>query len=242
MLIPPRRRPAQRHPAGLERRPLRVHAPRPRNRARRRSTANAKTMIEPVFGAHQVQPPRRPLPTTRQIRRPLRMATDHRHPQPPQAPHRPPSRLKRRYPPQAALTEHRRPGDDPASAAPPGTNYATATAQSDALRVCCVACWRDVRSRLRARARGTRIARDRSGSSFRQPPAVTDEGLHRGVRRQARADHLHRTWCHGGHRGESRPLRPPAPPDSGASTGPRGRRRRRPRPPSSGLTTRPVSL
>ena len=39
--------------------------------------------------AHEVQPPLRPLPTPRQSRLPLRMAPDHRHPQPPQAPHRP---------------------------------------------------------------------------------------------------------------------------------------------------------
>ena len=35
--------------------------------------------------AHQAQPTRRPLPTPRQIRLPLRMAAHHRHPQPPQA-------------------------------------------------------------------------------------------------------------------------------------------------------------
>ena len=35
---------------------------------------------------HQVQPPHRPLPTPRQIRLQVGMATDRRHPQPPQAP------------------------------------------------------------------------------------------------------------------------------------------------------------
>ncbi len=51
-----------------------------------------KAMIEPVFAQHQVQPPDRPLPTPRKIRRTLRVATDHRHPQPPEAPQAPNSR------------------------------------------------------------------------------------------------------------------------------------------------------
>ena len=58
------------------------------------STDNANTMIEPVFGQHQVQPRHRPLPPTRPSRRPHRMAPDHRHPQPPQAP---PAPARRRH-------------------------------------------------------------------------------------------------------------------------------------------------
>jgi transposase len=44
--------------------------------------------------AHEVQPPDRPLQTPRQIRLPLRVAADHRHPQPPQAPPPPDSRRR----------------------------------------------------------------------------------------------------------------------------------------------------
>ena len=51
--------------------------------------AKRQAMIEPVFAAHQVQPPHRPLPTPRQIRLQLGMAADHRHPQPAQAPPQP---------------------------------------------------------------------------------------------------------------------------------------------------------
>ena len=46
-----------------------------------RSTANANTDRVPVR-PHQIQPRHRPLPPPRQSRRPHRMATDHRHPQP----------------------------------------------------------------------------------------------------------------------------------------------------------------
>jgi hypothetical protein len=60
--------------------------------------AKRQGMIEPVFGHTKVQPPLRPLPTPRQIRGPLGMAADHRHPQPAQAlaaQHRPSGRLTR---------------------------------------------------------------------------------------------------------------------------------------------------
>ena len=83
---PSRRRPAQRDPARLEPRLPRVHAPRPRDRARRRPLPQTQDDDRARLRPHQVQPPRRPLPTTRQIRRPLRMAPDHRHPQPHEAP------------------------------------------------------------------------------------------------------------------------------------------------------------
>ena len=47
--------------------------------------AKRQAMIEPVYADHEVQPPLPPLPTPRQIRRPLGIAPDRRHPQPPEA-------------------------------------------------------------------------------------------------------------------------------------------------------------
>ena len=77
---------------------------------------------------HQVQPPDRPLLTPRQSRLPVRMAPDHRHPQPPQAPHRPD---RRRGPLTGAVRRlrrrHRRRSRSSREAA---GLYATATAQS----------------------------------------------------------------------------------------------------------------
>jgi transposase len=65
------------------RRPLRVHAPRPGDRRRPRALQTTPSDDRTGLRAHQAQPTRRPLPTARQIRLPLRMATNHRHPQPP---------------------------------------------------------------------------------------------------------------------------------------------------------------
>ena len=48
--------------------------------------AKRQGMIEPVFAQTKFNRRMRPLPTPRQIRLPLGMAADHRHPQPPQAP------------------------------------------------------------------------------------------------------------------------------------------------------------
>jgi hypothetical protein len=42
--------------------------------------AKRQGMIEPIFRPDEVQPPLRSLPTPRQSRLPLGMATDHRHP------------------------------------------------------------------------------------------------------------------------------------------------------------------
>src|SRR4051794_29539717 len=93
--IEPRRRP--RHPdAGVPRsaqaqhpqtrtrpRALRVHAPRPGKRRRARALPPTPGDDRTGLRAHQAQPTRRPLPTPRQIRLPLRVAAHHRHPQPP---------------------------------------------------------------------------------------------------------------------------------------------------------------
>jgi transposase len=82
---PARRRQTQRHPPGLGRRALQLHAPRPGDRSRRRALCQTPRHDRTRLRPDQVQPPLRPLPTPRTIRGPLGMATDHRHPQPPQA-------------------------------------------------------------------------------------------------------------------------------------------------------------
>ena len=117
---PARREQTQRRPAGLGRRPLRVHAQRARHRTRRRALPTTTTDDRARLRQHQVQPRHRSLPPTRQSRRPDRMAPDHRHPQPPQAPPtRPRSRLRApRRPPTLErsaepLTRLRRPKTDP---------------------------------------------------------------------------------------------------------------------------------
>jgi hypothetical protein len=76
---------------------------------------------------HQVQPPCRPLPTTRQIRRPVRMATDHRHPQPNEAPPPPDSDTGR-------LRTPRRPPRDQPTAPGPTLNATATTAGAAAHR------------------------------------------------------------------------------------------------------------
>jgi transposase len=91
---PARRRQAQRHPTRLGRRPLRLHAQRARNHPGQRALPKTPGDRRADVRQHEVQPPDRPLPTPRQIRLPLRMATHHRHPQPPQAPHGARSRLR----------------------------------------------------------------------------------------------------------------------------------------------------
>ena len=82
---PARRQQAQGRSAGLGRRPLRVHAPRPRDRARGRALpptpADDRARVRP----DQAQPPHRSLPAKRPSRRAHGMAPDHRHPQPAQA-------------------------------------------------------------------------------------------------------------------------------------------------------------
>jgi len=114
---PARRRQTQRHPAGLGRRPLRVHAPRPSNRARRSALSQAQRHDRAGLRQHQVHPWDRPLPAPRKIGLPLRMATDHRHPQPPPSstPANSPSQLPetRRGQPRALRNSHGRKQHDP---------------------------------------------------------------------------------------------------------------------------------
>src|SRR3954464_4335233 len=78
VLIPPGREQAQGGPAGLGRRPLRVHAPRPRDRARRRSLpptpADDRARVRP----DQAQPQDRSLPPKTPRRRSDGVAPDHR--------------------------------------------------------------------------------------------------------------------------------------------------------------------
>src|SRR3954453_18677764 len=64
---------------------LRLHASRPGHRARRRALRQAPDDARARVRRHQVQPPRRSLPTPRQRRREIRMAADQRRPQPAQA-------------------------------------------------------------------------------------------------------------------------------------------------------------
>ncbi len=86
VLIPPDAKKPQRHAARLGRRPLRVHAQSPRQRARRRALRPTPSDHRAGLRQHEVQPRHRPLPTTRQSRRPRGVATDNRHAQSPEAP------------------------------------------------------------------------------------------------------------------------------------------------------------
>jgi len=89
---PARCRQATRHSTWLGRRRLRPHATRAGDRPWRRALPQAKGNDRAGVREHEVQPADRPLPTPRQIRRTLRVATDHRHPQPIEAPQAPNSR------------------------------------------------------------------------------------------------------------------------------------------------------
>jgi hypothetical protein len=70
VLIPPRLQPPQGKPTGMGRRPLRFHAPRPGDRPWQRALPTTPTTHRAGVHQHQVQPRHRPLPPTRQIRRP----------------------------------------------------------------------------------------------------------------------------------------------------------------------------
>ena len=74
------------HAAQLGRRPLRRDARAAGQRARRRALPQTPADDRARVRADEVQPRPGPLPTTRTRRRSHGMATDHRHPQPPQAP------------------------------------------------------------------------------------------------------------------------------------------------------------
>jgi hypothetical protein len=85
VLIPPDANKRKAARAGLGRRPLRVYATRSRDAHRRTALPQTHRDDRAGLRRHQVQPQDRPLPTPRQSRLPLRMAADHRHPQPAQA-------------------------------------------------------------------------------------------------------------------------------------------------------------
>src|SRR5918997_4251735 len=74
---PARRQEPQGHPPRLGRRPLRVHAPGPRHRARWRALRPTPSNHRARLRQHEVQPRHRSLQTPRTSRRPGRMATDH---------------------------------------------------------------------------------------------------------------------------------------------------------------------
>jgi hypothetical protein len=98
----------------MGRRRLRAHAASARDRPWRRALPKTQSDDRASVREHQVQPPDRPLPTPRKIRRTLRMAANHRHPQPPEAPQAPDS-------PRRGLKGSIRPhGDDDAN--PPKNN------------------------------------------------------------------------------------------------------------------------
>ena len=72
--------------AGLGHRPLRVHARGAGQPRRQRALPPARAIDRADVRADQTQPRVPTVPTTRPSRRPVGMAADHRHPQPPQAP------------------------------------------------------------------------------------------------------------------------------------------------------------
>ena len=74
------------HPAGLGHRPLRVHARGPGQPRRQPALSPPRAIDRADLRADQAQPRLPAVPTTRPSRRPVGVAADHRHPQPPQAP------------------------------------------------------------------------------------------------------------------------------------------------------------
>src|SRR5450759_1421061 len=79
----------------MGRRHLRAHATSAGRRARWRALPKTQGDDRARVRQHEVQPPDRPLRAPRKIGRPLRVATNHRHPQPPEAPQAPNSRRRR---------------------------------------------------------------------------------------------------------------------------------------------------
>ncbi len=73
---------------------LRAHAASAPDRPWRRALPKTQSDDRASVREHEVQPADRPLSTPRKIRRTLRMATDHRHPQPTEAPQAPNSRYR----------------------------------------------------------------------------------------------------------------------------------------------------
>ena len=115
VLIPPDTSRQPDHAAQLGRRPLRRDARTAGQRARRRALPQTPADDRAGVRADEVQPRPGPLQTPRPRRGPHRMATDHRHPQPPQAPpphprgrltRRPPRRARRAGPNLTASPTH----------------------------------------------------------------------------------------------------------------------------------------
>jgi hypothetical protein len=88
--------------AWLGRRPLRLHAPRARNRPRQGALPQTPSHDRAGVRTDEVQPPPRPLLTPRTIGRQVGMAAIRRQPQPAQAPQPPDSRRRGLTPDQAA--------------------------------------------------------------------------------------------------------------------------------------------
>jgi hypothetical protein len=128
---------AQAHNAQARTRPrsLRVHATRVGKRGRPRALQAAPSDDRAGLRAHQAQPPSGPLPTPRQSRLSLRMATDNHHPQPPKAPPPPDNthdRLKRPSEPKPR-SDNRGPPPHQRAALPrqPARHYTTASVRSE---------------------------------------------------------------------------------------------------------------
>ncbi len=92
VLIPPDAGKRDTPRRGWDWRPLRLHAHRARRRARWRALPKTQGDGRARVRSNQAQPAHQPVPATRQIRRTLRMAANHRHAQPDQAPQAPPGR------------------------------------------------------------------------------------------------------------------------------------------------------
>jgi transposase len=122
---PARRRQAQRHTSGLGWRRLCAHATRASDRLRTRALPKTPSDGRAGVRTNEVQPSDRSLPTPRKSGCALGMATDHRHPQPPEATQAPTGRgggLKRPrtspIAPPGAPRSHQ-PGPPTARPAPP---------------------------------------------------------------------------------------------------------------------------
>ena len=121
---PTRLKQTQRHPPRLGRRPLRVHATRPRRRHRQSALPQTPRHDRARVRAHQIQPAHGLLPTAREIGGTLGMGPNHRHPQPPEALHPPTSARNRLSGPRGPRRRHRRPPTIAAHPAEPRPGHA----------------------------------------------------------------------------------------------------------------------
>ena len=101
---PTRCRQTKRHSPRMGRRRLRTHATSARDRPRRRAVPKTQSDDRARVRQHEVQPADRPLPTPGKIGSTLRMAADHRHPQPLEAPQAPDSARRGLSDPCAQIT------------------------------------------------------------------------------------------------------------------------------------------